>query len=161
MTVKIHGNLFRITSPECATLSQLGWQICDDPWQTEFTAQFTKGLHSYITETERNSRWIPCSHWIHLRIELTYQLSKFSFSRNFHVLLSWWSVWLLSNHQNWFLCDFVKNDIFPNCFSYHIFAIYVGGASSGLPTACTLIAVSGARLPSVDGLVVRCITSFL
>ena len=42
-------------------------------------------------------------------------------------------------------------------FSYHIFAIYVGGASLGLPTACRLIAVSGARLPSVDGLVVRCI----
>ena len=38
-----------------------------------------------------------------------------------------------------------------------MFAIYVGGASLGLPTACRLIAVSGARLPSVDGLVVRCI----
>ena len=50
-----------------------------------------------------------------------------------------------------------KNDFFPNCFSYHIFAINVGGASLGLPTACRLIAVSGARLPSVDGLVVRCI----
>ena len=35
--------------------------------------------------------------------------------------------------------------------------IYVGGASLGLPTACRLIAVSGPRLPSVDGLVVRCI----
>ena len=46
---------------------------------------------------------------------------------------------------------------FPNFFSYHIFTIYVGGASLGLPTACRLIAVSGARLPSVDGLVVRCI----
>ena len=44
---------------------------------------------------------------------------------------------------------------FPNFFSNHIFAIYVGGASLGLPTACRLIAVSGARLPSVDGLVVR------
>ena len=42
-------------------------------------------------------------------------------------------------------------------FSYHIFAIYVGGASFGLPTASRLIAVSGARLPLVDGLVVRCI----
>ena len=46
---------------------------------------------------------------------------------------------------------------FPYFFSYHIFAIYVGGASLGLPTACRLIAVSGARLPSVDGLVVRSI----
>ena len=46
---------------------------------------------------------------------------------------------------------------FPNFFSYQIFAIYVGGASFGLPTACRLIAFSGARLPSVDGLVVRCI----
>ena len=54
----------------------------------------------------------------------------------------------------WF-CE--KKDIFPNFFSYHIFAIYEGGASLGLPTACRLIAVSGARLPSVDGLVVRCI----
>ena len=46
---------------------------------------------------------------------------------------------------------------FLNFSSYHIFAIYVGGASLGLPTASRLIAVSGARLPSVDGLVVRCI----
>ena len=50
-----------------------------------------------------------------------------------------------------------KMTFFPNFFSYHIFAIYVGGASLWLPTACRLIAVSGARLPSVDGLVVRCI----
>ena len=50
-----------------------------------------------------------------------------------------------------------KMTFFPNFFSYHIFAIYVGGASLGLPTACRLIAVSGAHLPSVDGLVVRCI----
>ena len=50
---------------------------------------------------------------------------------------------------------------FPNFYSYHIFAIYVGGASLGLPTACRLIAVSGARLPSVDGLVVRCIKMHL
>ena len=41
--------------------------------------------------------------------------------------------------------------------SYHIFAIYVGGASLGVPTACRLIAASGARLPSADGLAVRCI----
>ena len=54
----------------------------------------------------------------------------------------------------WF-CE--KMTFFPNFFSYHIFAIYVGGASLGLPTACMLIAVSGSRLPSVDGLVVRCI----
>ena len=54
----------------------------------------------------------------------------------------------------WF-CE--KMTFFPIFFSYHIFAIYVGGASFGLPTACRLIAVSGARLPSVDGLVVRCI----
>ena len=54
----------------------------------------------------------------------------------------------------WF-CE--KMTFFPNFFSYHIFAIYVGGASLGLPTACRLIAVSGARLPSADGLVVRCI----
>ena len=54
----------------------------------------------------------------------------------------------------WF-CE--KMTFFPNFFSYHIFTIYVGGASLGLPTACRLIAVSGARLPSVDGLVVRCI----
>ena len=49
----------------------------------------------------------------------------------------------------WF-CE--KMTFFPNFFSHHIFAIYVGGASMGLPTACRLIAVSG---PSVDGLVVR------
>ena len=54
----------------------------------------------------------------------------------------------------WF-CE--KMTFFPNFFSYHIFAIFVGGASLGLPTTCRLIAVSGARLPSVDGLVVRCI----
>ena len=46
---------------------------------------------------------------------------------------------------------------FKNFFiSYHIFAIYVGGASLGVPTAWRLIAVSGARLPSADGLAVRC-----
>ena len=49
-----------------------------------------------------------------------------------------------------------KLHIFLNFISYHIFAIYVGGASLELPTACRLIAVSGARLPSADGLVVRC-----
>ena len=54
----------------------------------------------------------------------------------------------------WF-CE--KMTFFPNFFSNHIFAIYVGGASLRLPTACRLIAVSGARLPLVDGLVVRCI----
>ena len=54
----------------------------------------------------------------------------------------------------WF-CD--KMTFFHNFFSYHIFAIYVGRASLGLLTAFRLIAVSGARLPSVDGLVVRCI----
>ena len=53
----------------------------------------------------------------------------------------------------WF-CE--KMTFFPDFFSYHIFAIYVGGAYLRLPTACRLIAVSGARLPSVDGLVVRC-----
>ena len=50
-----------------------------------------------------------------------------------------------------------KNYIFSLLLSYHIFATYVGGASLGLPTACRLIAVSGACLPLVDGLVVRCI----
>ena len=50
-----------------------------------------------------------------------------------------------------------KITFFPIFFSYHIFAIYVGRASLGLPTACRLIAVSGAHLPLVDGLVVRCI----
>ena len=54
----------------------------------------------------------------------------------------------------WF-CE--KITFFLNFVSYHIFAIYVGGASLGLPTACRLIAVSGARLSSADGLVVRCI----
>ena len=53
------------------------------------------------------------------------------------------------------LCE--KLTFFPNFFSYHIFVACVGGASLGMPTACRLIAVSGARLPSVDGLVVRCI----
>ena len=57
----------------------------------------------------------------------------------------------------WF-CE--KMTFFPIFFSYHIFAIYVGGASLGLPTACRLIAVNGARLPSVDGLVVRCIKMY-
>ena len=54
----------------------------------------------------------------------------------------------------WF-CE--KMAFFLNFISYHIFAIYVGGASLGLPTGCRLIAVSGVLLPSVDGLVVRCI----
>ena len=60
---------------------------------------------------DKGATWIilhaSCNVDIPLRIELTYQLSKFSFSRNFRVLLSWYSFWLLSNHQNWFLCDFV------------------------------------------------------
>ena len=52
-----------------------------------------------------------------------------------------------------------KMTFFLNFISYHIFAIYIymGGASLGLPTAFRLIAVSGARLPSADGLAVRCI----
>ena len=54
----------------------------------------------------------------------------------------------------WF-CEKMTFNIF--FISYHIFAIYVGGASLGVPTACRLIAVSGARLPSADGLAVRCI----
>ena len=48
-----------------------------------------------------------------------------------------------------------KMTFFINFISFHIFAIYVGGACWGLPAACRLIAVSGARLPSVDGLTVR------
>ena len=48
-----------------------------------------------------------------------------------------------------------KTTFFLNFISFHIFAIYVGGACWGLPAACRLIAVSGARLPSVDGLTVR------
>ena len=47
-----------------------------------------------------------------------------------------------------------KMTFFINFISFHIFAIYVGGACWGLPAACRLIAVSGARLPSVDGLTV-------
>ena len=35
--------------------------------------------------------------------------------------------------------------------------MYVDRAYLRLPAACRLIAVSGARLPTVDGLVVRCI----
>ena len=53
-----------------------------------------------------------------------------------------------------------KWHFFLNFTSSHIFAIYVGGASLWLPADCTLIAVSGARLPSVDGLVVRCIKMY-
>ena len=52
------------------------------------------------------------------------------------------------------LCE--KMTFKKKIISYHIFAIYVGGASLGVPTACRLIAVSGARLPSADGLAVRC-----
>ena len=48
-----------------------------------------------------------------------------------------------------------KMTFFLNFISYHIFATYVRGASLGFPAACRLIAVSGARLPSIDGLVVR------
>ena len=47
-----------------------------------------------------------------------------------------------------------KMTFFLNFISFHIFKIYVGGACWGLPAACMLIAVSGARLPSVDGLTV-------
>ena len=50
-----------------------------------------------------------------------------------------------------------KTDIFLNFISCHIFTIYVGGASLRLPAPCRLIAVSGARLSSVDGLVVWCL----
>ena len=52
-----------------------------------------------------------------------------------------------------------KMTFFLNFISFHIFAIYVGGACWGLPAACRLIAVSGARLPSVDGLTVRYINN--
>ena len=48
-----------------------------------------------------------------------------------------------------------KMIFFLNFIRCRIVAIYVGGSSLGLPAACRLIAVSEARLPSVDGLVVR------
>ena len=53
----------------------------------------------------------------------------------------------------------MKNIIFfLNRISYHIYhAISVGGTSLGLPAACKLIAVSRARLPSVDGQAVKAI----
>ena len=68
-----------------------------------------------------------------LRIELTYQPSKLSFSRNFHVLLSY----LPFGYCPIIRIDFCmilwkKWHFFLNFISYHIFAIYVGGASLGL-----------------------------
>ena len=55
-------------------------------------------------------------------------------------------------------CPIVRiNFCVIHIISYHIFAIYVGGASLGLPTACRLIAVRRARFPWANGLVVRCI----
>ena len=44
------------------------------------------------------------------------------------------------------VCFREKMTFFLNFISFHIFAIYVGGACWGLPAACRLIAVSGARL---------------
>ena len=60
------------------------------------------------------------------------------------LIVLWTSVWFRE-----------KMTFFLNFISFHIFAIYVGGACWGRPAACRLIAVSGARLPSVDGLTVR------
>ena len=54
-----------------------------------------------------------------------------------------------------------KWHFFLNFISHHIFAIHVGGASLWLPTACRLITVSGARLPSADGLVYKKCTTML
>ena len=91
----------------------------------------------------------------YIRIELTYQLSNLSFSRNFIVLVVFLVIVQSSELISVWFCE--KMTFFSNFFSYHIFAIYVGGASLGLPTACRLIAVSGAGLPLANGLVVRCI----
>ena len=90
-----------------------------------------------------------------LSTELTYQLFIFEKFSCFIVLVVSLVIVQSSELVSVWFCE--KMTFFPNFFSYHIFAIYVGGVSLGLPTACRLIAVSGARLPSVDGLVVRCI----
>ena len=106
------------------------------------------------------SSYCLCMYWnSDLRIELTYQ-----FFKNFHFreIFMFYCPCSLFGY-----CPIIRIDLwvilwkkwrfFLNFISYHIFALYVGGASLGLPTACRLIAVSGTRLPSVDGLVVRSI----
>ena len=93
-------------------------------------------------------------HWLKDRAHLsTFKIFIFEKFTCFIVLVVFLVIVQSSEMISVWFCE--KMTFFPNFFSYHIFAIYVGGASLGLPTACRLIAVSGAHLPSVDGLVVR------
>ena len=96
--------------------------------------------------------WISLKDRAHLSTFKIFIFEKFSC---FIVLVVFLVIVQSSELVSVWFCE--KMTFFPNFFSYHIFAIYVGGASLGLPTACRLIAVSAARLPSVDGLVVKCI----
>ena len=113
----------RKLSPKLVNLFKLGAWLSQRDLRNPLIWRHTHGIPFGVQSREwletaaplTLARWTNI--WPNLRIELTYQLSKFSFSRNFHVLLSWKSFWLLSNHQNWFLCDFVKK-------KWHFFLIF-------------------------------------
>ena len=151
-------SLFKVTSVHS---QELGINKCkkDHPSENYFWITF-EGSHN----AAKMSRWVwtllqgrPRSSEglkdrAHLSTFKTFIFEKFSC---FIVLVVFLVIVQSSELVSVWFCE--KMTFFPNFFSYHIFAIYVGGASLGLPTACRLIAVSGARLPSVDGLVVRCI----
>ena len=108
--------------------------------------------YSHFVTNVWKQLWLRVKDRAHLSTFKIFIFDKFSC---FFVLVVFLVIVQSSEMISVWFCE--KMTFFPNFFSCHIFAIYVGGASLGLPTACRLIAVSGARLPSVDGLVVRCI----
>ena len=81
-------------------------------------------LPTYICVTR--TQWVKSklAHVILVTFKQTWNNSYADFTRR---LLPGSFFWLFSNHQNWFLYDFVKKwHFFLNFISYHIFAIYVG-----------------------------------
>ena len=91
-----------------------------------------------------------------LRVQITYQLSTFSFQM-FFLCLIFLVVFSVIAQSELISVWFREKMTFSylNFINHHIFEIYVGGASSGLSAVYRLIAVRGAHLPSVDGLDVK------
>ena len=118
-------------------------QRCKRPWlrALSFCGMMDRDLQGQI---ELQSQNLP--HFkdrAHLSTFHIFIFEKFSF----FIVLVVFLVIVQSSEMIVWLCE--KWHFFLNFISYHIFAIYVGRASLGLPIACRQIAVSGARLPSV------------
>ena len=116
--------------------------------------QLTTTWKCYLTKF----KWMNINQQIFLRLKDRAHLSTFEFFilEKFSCIVVLIVFFVIVQSSGLISVWFRQNmTFFINFISFHIFAIYVGGACWGLPAACRLIAVSGARLPSVDGLTVR------